>query len=173
MLALAAVAPPPRTAAAGPRLLAGYCPCLGCCGALQHAHHNFGHPHEPLARWLVPMFGIPSHNYCTYCTVQHQPTPSHCQQPCGHVDHGYRQCMYSHANLATVAPPTTAAAGHMTHASAGSLLPLPARHTQHNHHPHPATAAVTVNSHKQRLSNTMLALSAEAPPPTPAADGHT
>jgi hypothetical protein len=31
-----------------------------------------GNPHEPLARWLVPRFGIPSHNYyCTvlYCTV--------------------------------------------------------------------------------------------------------
>ena len=25
----------------------------------------FGHPHEPLARWLVLRFGIPSHNYCT------------------------------------------------------------------------------------------------------------
>ena len=24
-----------------------------------------GHPHEPLARWLVPRVGIPSHNYCT------------------------------------------------------------------------------------------------------------
>mgnify|MGYP001807846395 CR=1 FL=1 len=31
----------------------------------------YGHPHEPEARWLVPRFGIPSHNYCTvlYCTV--------------------------------------------------------------------------------------------------------
>ena len=25
----------------------------------------FGHAHEPLARWLVLRFGIPSHNYCT------------------------------------------------------------------------------------------------------------
>jgi hypothetical protein len=25
----------------------------------------YGHPHEPLARWLVPGFGIPSHSYCT------------------------------------------------------------------------------------------------------------
>jgi hypothetical protein len=24
-----------------------------------------GHPHEPVARWLAPRFGIPSHNYCT------------------------------------------------------------------------------------------------------------
>ena len=25
----------------------------------------YRHPHEPLARWLVPRFGIASHNYCT------------------------------------------------------------------------------------------------------------
>jgi hypothetical protein len=24
-----------------------------------------GHPHEPVAGWLAPRFGIPSHNYCT------------------------------------------------------------------------------------------------------------
>ena len=33
-----------------------------------------GHPHEPEARWLVPRFGIPSHNYCTvlYCIATKQ-----------------------------------------------------------------------------------------------------
>ena len=29
----------------------------------------FGHPHEPLARRLVPRFGTPSHNHCTVLYV--------------------------------------------------------------------------------------------------------
>jgi hypothetical protein len=40
------------------------CRCSLCCSC-------YGHPHEPLARWLVPRFGIPSHAYCPvllYCT---------------------------------------------------------------------------------------------------------
>jgi hypothetical protein len=28
-----------------------------------------GHPHEPVARWLAPRFGIPSHNHCTVLFV--------------------------------------------------------------------------------------------------------
>jgi hypothetical protein len=31
-----------------------------------------GHPHEPVARWLAPRFGIPQLLYC-YCTVVHHP----------------------------------------------------------------------------------------------------
>jgi hypothetical protein len=27
-------------------------------------YQAFGHPHEPLTRWLVPRFGIPAHSYC-------------------------------------------------------------------------------------------------------------
>jgi hypothetical protein len=34
---------------------------LCCCGTFLGP---YGHPHEPEARWLVPRFGIPSHNYC-------------------------------------------------------------------------------------------------------------
>jgi hypothetical protein len=38
-----------------------------------------GNPHEPLARWLVPRFRIPSHNHCTvtvlyyFCRVDQTP----------------------------------------------------------------------------------------------------
>jgi hypothetical protein len=33
------------------------------------------HPHEPLARWLVLRFGIPSHSYCTELQHRHGITP--------------------------------------------------------------------------------------------------
>ena len=40
--------------------------CLSCFAIQCHIRiRPYGHPHEPLARWLVPRVGIPSHNYCT------------------------------------------------------------------------------------------------------------
>ena len=57
---------------------------LCCCGggtcfvyrgiiqSVQGGLGPMGNPHEPLARWLVPRFGILSHNYCTvlyYCSI--------------------------------------------------------------------------------------------------------
>jgi hypothetical protein len=35
-------------------------------------YQAFGHPHEPLARWLVPRFGIPTNNYCTAAIARNQ-----------------------------------------------------------------------------------------------------
>jgi hypothetical protein len=57
------------------------CTCIQNYSASATAHHRdmgyvtgpSGHLHEPVARWLAPRFGIPSHNYCTV----HRPTGSH------------------------------------------------------------------------------------------------
>ena len=45
--------------------------CVQClvANSVVCTYQAFGHPHEPLARWLVPRFGTPPTVIVLYCTV--------------------------------------------------------------------------------------------------------